>query len=102
VIINEYVYASFNEACGLVKHALSNSAAGPVRQICKNVASVALPWTEEGRPSGKAELRIVAVESGVPPLTELILLPPPDAAVDSATTFLDDLVVGLTAKPAAI
>jgi hypothetical protein len=123
VSASEYMTASFDDVCEVfsevseraMAEAVSHPGAGAqsvdgcfpllrvmgrLRQTTSNVACVDLQWADPSSPSQwePAELRIILVESGAPPLTELLLVPRSTAPPADGRRLLEGLVAWLEAS----
>ena len=114
VLVNQYVRVEFEEVCNILhgftvtrspstsvpavaaldarERASSIQFAGPLRLVSRGVALIPVRLRHQPIRSACrfAELRIIKVESGTPPLTELLLvLPYPDSA-ENAHRYIEE------------
>jgi len=116
---SEYLTATFDDVChvleGFAERGMGDSGAprlsganelaahkgvplvsitGRLNPISSTVASVAVQWANPSSPAKwePAELRIIRVESGTPPLTELLLIVLSPSPVADARHVLEELV----------
>ena len=116
---SEYLMATFDDVChvleGLAQRGMADGAAprpsgakepaahkgfplvritGRLSPASSTVASVAVQWANPSSPAEwePAELRIIRVESGSPPLTELLLIVPSPSPAADARHVLEELV----------
>ena len=114
---SEYLMATFDDVChvleGLAHRGTADSAASPssdakdpaaysgvplilvkgrLSPVSRAVVSVAVQWASPFSPTEwePAELRIICVESGTPPLTELLLIVPQHSRVEEVRHVLED------------
>lgn len=122
---SEYLTASFDDVCDVfddvAKRAMADISAprpagakgpsvdrrfpllritGRLRPTTSTVACVDLQWADPSSPAKwePAELRIILVESGAPPLTELLLVALSPTPAADARCFLQGLVRRLEAR----
>jgi hypothetical protein len=116
---SEYLMATIDDVChvleGLAQRGMADGAAFPssgaknpaahngvplvwvkgrLSPVSSAVVSVAVQWASPSSPAEwePAELRIIRVESGTPPLTELLLIVPPHSPVVDVRQVLEELI----------
>lgn len=89
VSVNEYLSVGFEEVCRI----LEGLTADPVRPVSQRLASlpVRLPDHPATDMWGAAELRIINVQSGTHPLTEILLVVPGPVSAQSARRYVHDV-----------
>lgn len=91
---SEYVVASFEDVRRVFEKVSSPSPflriTGGMRPRSSTVASVPIEWSDPASPAEwqAAELRIIRVQSGNAPLTELLLVMPTQESTADARLFL--------------
>ena len=97
VFVNEYLSVGFDEVCrifdGFTAESASLALEGPLRVLSRRLAVIAvrLPDPSRSGPGRAAEIRIINVESGTPPMTELLLVVPSPVSTGNARFHLQEL-----------
>lgn len=106
---DEYVTASFAEVCSVFNRALGQVLARPgvaivrprdrVRRVSAGVASAPVEWRDLASPSGwsAGEVRVLQVQSGDSPETELMIAAPATVPAAEAREFLEALAASVQA-----
>lgn len=88
----------FHEVCRALDRSESGvphlRATGSLRWSSETVAALAIEWADPSSPAEwrPGEVRVIRVESGVPPLTEMLLVAGSPAAAHQARLVLDGLI----------
>ena len=98
LFVSAYVVLPFNDVCRVLDR--SRPAAphlrvtGGLRWSSETVAAVGIEWADPSSPGEwrPGEIRVIRVQSGVAPLTEMLLVARSPAAADQARLVLDGLV----------
>ncbi len=94
---SEYVVASFEDVRRVFEHLSPPSPSlritGAMRQRSSTVASLPIEWSDPSSPETwhAAELRLIRVQSGNAPLTEILLVMPQGSTTADARVFLAGL-----------
>lgn len=95
---SEYVVASFEDVCRAIEGTARPfpllRVTGALKQRSGTVASMEIEWADASTPNEwhAAEVRIIRVQSGAAPLTEMLLVQRSQDAVTGSRPFLEALV----------
>ncbi len=105
---SEYVVASFDDVCRVLDQTTAPvphvRVTGALRRKSGTVAAMEIEWPDPSTPAGRrtGEIRIIRVQSGTAPLTEMLLVARAPGGTADARPLLENLVKRVEAEVSAM